>query len=280
MTSLVQLEPFVNHCTSIFRARLDEFANSGQVIDVSHWLQCYAFDVIGKITVRGFFGCVLDVNLTKHQLGQRFGFLDSGEDIQGIMNSLVKSLAFAARVGIYPVFHPVLFYLNAILLPNMKGMVYTMRFIETFVLDRLKKPLPKKDDSETAVDFITKFLHIQAENPQKMSNSDIMISSMSNIGAGSDTTGVSLTSVIYYLSKHPDVLSLLRQEIDGWRRQSGITEPITFNQAQQLPYLQAVIKEALRVHPATGLTLGRVVPSGGYTIAGQFFPAGVGFSFH
>jgi hypothetical protein len=42
----------VDECIGIFKQRLDEFATKGQFIDLGHWLQCYAFDVIGKITVR------------------------------------------------------------------------------------------------------------------------------------------------------------------------------------------------------------------------------------
>jgi cytochrome P450 len=45
--------------------------------------------------------------------------------------------------------------------------------------------------------------------------------------------------------------------------------------ALRMPYLQAVIKEALRMHPATGLPLGRVVPKGGSVIAGKYFAEGV-----
>ena len=41
-----------------------------------------------------------------------------------------------------------------------------------------------------------------------------------------------------------------------------------------MPYFQAVIKEAMRLHPATGLPLWRVVPEGGATISGRYFPAG------
>lgn len=51
MTSLVSLEPFVEECTEALFARLEEFAKLRLSIDVSHWMQCYAFDVIGKITV-------------------------------------------------------------------------------------------------------------------------------------------------------------------------------------------------------------------------------------
>lgn len=51
MTSLVAYEPFVDNCIEIFKQRLDEFSTEGRCVDMAHWLQCYAFDVIGEITV-------------------------------------------------------------------------------------------------------------------------------------------------------------------------------------------------------------------------------------
>jgi cytochrome P450 len=57
-----------------------------------------------------------------------------------------------------------------------------------------------------------------------------------------------------------------------------ISEGVTFSDTQKMPYLQAVIKEALRLHPAAGLPLQRVVPKGGAHLAGHFFPEGVSCS--
>lgn len=59
-----------------------------------------------------------------------------------------------------------------------------------------------------------------------------------------------------------------------------VSESLTFNDTQKMPYLQAVIKEGIRLHPAAGLPLQRVVPKGGVKLAGQFFPEGVSFSLY
>ena len=51
MSSLVSYEPYVDECSAIFLRRLSEFADSGVAVDMGHWFQCYAFEVIGKMTV-------------------------------------------------------------------------------------------------------------------------------------------------------------------------------------------------------------------------------------
>jgi hypothetical protein len=44
-----------------------------------------------------------------------------------------------------------------------------------------------------------------------------------------------------------------------------------------MPYLQAVIQEGLRCHPAVGMSLPRVTPVGGIEICGHFIREGVSF---
>ena len=51
MSTLVGYEGFVDECGKLLTQRLDEFAQNGEVIDLSDWLQKYAFDVISAITV-------------------------------------------------------------------------------------------------------------------------------------------------------------------------------------------------------------------------------------
>jgi hypothetical protein len=93
--------------------------------------------------------------------------------------------------------------------------------------------------------------------------------------AGSDTTAITLSACLYYLLKNPQTFARLRSEVDQFRREHNSNRTVNFKESQEMPYLQAVIKETLRVHPATGLPLERVVPKGGATICGRFFPEGV-----
>jgi cytochrome P450 len=65
------------------------------------------------------------------------------------------------------------------------------------------------------------------------------------------------------------------EEIHEAKLSGNLSQPATFNETLKLPYLQACIKEGLRIHPATGLPLPRLVPQGGATIAGQHLPEGV-----
>jgi len=51
MSALLQMEPFVDECTALLNDRFIQFAKSGEVINLGHWLECYAFDVIGQVTV-------------------------------------------------------------------------------------------------------------------------------------------------------------------------------------------------------------------------------------
>ena len=58
VTSLMSYEPYVDKCNELLCSRLHEFAAERRSIDMPTWLQYYAFDVIGEISVswdiRGF----------------------------------------------------------------------------------------------------------------------------------------------------------------------------------------------------------------------------------
>lgn len=252
MSSLVGYEPFVDNCSSMMTQRLSEIAQAGRTIDLQHYLQCYAFDVIGEIT-----------------FGNRFGFLDMGEDKEGVFGAIDARGTYSTFVGIFPWVHRYLFPL----LPKMGGHGYVFNYTLRQIESR-KQTLkdPRNAGREGPPDIMTKVLLAHEDNPEKMTRNDLITICQSNIGAGSDTTAITLSSVFYHLMKYPQSYHSLQSEIDAAAKEGRLSDPVTFKEAQELPYLQAVVKEALRIHSATGLPMQRIVPAEGTTIAGRFIP--------
>jgi len=102
---------------------------------------------------------------------------------------------------------------------------------------------------------MTKFLHQHEADPERMTRLDLFTICMSNIGASGDTTAITLSAIFYHLMKYPQTYVHLQKELDDAATEGKISNPITFKESQVLPYLQAVIKEALRIFTATGLPL-------------------------
>lgn len=76
--------------------------------------------------------------------------------------------------------------------------------------------------------------------------------------------------IIFYVVTNPRVLTKLRAEITNAHAPS----PISDAQAKSLPYLQAVIKEGLRLCPPITGIMFRDVPPGGDAYNGTFIPGG------
>ena len=71
---------------------------------------------------------------------------------------------------------------------------------------------------------------------------------------------------------NPSTLARLRVELS--EASDSLGSMASWKQARGLPYLDAVIKEAGRLHPSFGLPYERVVPAGGATICGSYLPEG------
>lgn len=94
--------------------------------------------------------------------------------------------------------------------------------------------------------------------------------------AGSDTTANAIKMTVSHLAADPQVSSRLQQEIQEATRDGRLnrSEPCTSEQAAQLPYLQAVIWEGLRINPPFGGLIMKEVGPEGDTVNGIHIPAG------
>lgn len=74
--------------------------------------------------------------------------------------------------------------------------------------------------------------------------------SMNVVGAGADTTAISVRAILRYVCTNPRVYNKLQAELDAASAEGKLSDVPTFTEGTSLPYFQAVIKEALRVFPA------------------------------
>jgi len=274
MSTLIQYEPFVDSTTELFLNQTDKlYANARESCDFARWLQFYAFDVIGEMTY-----------------SKRHGFLEENKDVDGIIDYIANLFNYVAPVGQIPILD-LLFLKNPIYLLAAKyGLVDATfpvaRFAQLRVAERYptstsdsKSSLPSTEPKPTSQpDLLSKFMQAKIDRPEFMTDSLVMTMAVSMAFAGSETTAISLSAVFYYLLKNPQCMEKLYEELDEKAREGhfGDNEKgvVTWSESQGLPYMDACIKEAFRLHPAPGLPLERIVPAQGAEIAGHFVKGG------
>jgi cytochrome P450 len=148
----------------------------------------------------------------------------------------------------------------------------------TFAAKRIAERLAAKDSnseekSDLPPDILDRFLILGEKDPEFFDNKLILGLMVGNVFGGSDSTAITLRTVFYHLLKSPHTMKALLDELEQvkFSREDGIA---TWSETRKLPYLTAVIQEALRLHPALGLHLERIVPASGLQVGQHFLPAG------
>ncbi|KAK7031129.1 hypothetical protein VNI00_013737 [Paramarasmius palmivorus] len=91
---------------------------------------------------------------------------------------------------------------------------------------------------------------LDAEDSQKRMDAEEALSQMATvILAGHETSGNTLSWLIYELAKCPADQERLFKEIKHVREQKGDSEDLTATDFDSMPFLHAVVKETLRLHP-------------------------------
>lgn len=254
MENLKKLEPAIDSTITFLLDRVREVSRKGP-IDMSRWAQLFAFDVIGEVT-----------------FSRSFGFLVAGQD-DGSFASINEALVFASWIGQIPW----LFWLHNFCMPvignwlgvnNQNGALRGMAFRECAA---------RKERKSDRKDILAGLYEVQERKPDEFDDNAVLSMAMSNILAGSDTTGVSIGAVMYNLCKYPRCKSKLLEEIKETVRREQLEEDsnMPLDIGMVMPYLQACIYEGLRLHPAVGMSLPRVVPLEGYQMQGRYLPSDV-----
>lgn len=91
------------------------------------------------------------------------------------------------------------------------------------------------------------------------------------VGAGSETAGSALEHITFHLLANPSILSRLRSELTTAAEQGDLTSNATL---KTLPYLEACIKEGLRLGNEVSGRLPRIDPSDSVTYKSYTLPPG------
>jgi cytochrome P450 len=260
LDQLKKLEPGVNAALSLLIDRLGEVTKNGESVDMSKWAQLFAFDVIGEVT-----------------FSKPFGFLAAGKD-DGSIQAIDEALVSASWIGQVPW----LFWWHDRLMPvigNWLGVNNRNGSLRQFAA---KECEARKGRSSDRKDILSSLIAVKETKPQEFDDNSVLSMASSNIFAGSDTTGISIGAVMYNLCKYPQCKKKLLEEIDETIRREGLDrhKNLPFKAGFTMPYLQACIYEALRMHPAVGMSLPRVVPQDGFEVEGVFLPGGVSYKLY
>lgn len=118
---------------------------------------------------------------------------------------------------------------------------------------------------------------LNAEGEKGMTIEETYTAAQVLIVAGSETSATALCGSTYLLLSNPSTLARLTAEV---RAAFTSEAEILPHSTAGLPYLAAVVDEALRLCPPGPGTFPRRVPEGGRVVCGRFVPAGVAVGVH
>ncbi|KFA71044.1 hypothetical protein S40288_10443 [Stachybotrys chartarum IBT 40288] len=187
------------------------------------------------------------------------GFLRSGADVNGMIRTGEMMMRYLGCVGDSVGQVP---WLDAWLgkNPNCPVKFATFEGVASFAFQRVQERISSKKKRDID-DFLDNFLEAKTKYPV-VNDEGIVSYTMLNLLAGADTTAIIAKATLYYVGLDASVRAKLVAELDA----AHLSFPPSFEETKGLPYLNAVIKESMRMHPVINGILERVVPADGLAL--------------
>ncbi|WYZ45645.1 hypothetical protein EsH8_VIII_000961 [Colletotrichum jinshuiense] len=208
-------------------------------------------------------------------LGKTFGMLRTDSDVDDYLKSTEEGLsavAWSVALGISWVAQAP--FIGRFIAPSPtdnNGFGKMMAACFRYVDERTRR------DTDERSDMLASFIN------HGLSGDDLRSEALEQVIAGSDTTAAAIRGTFLQIITNPRVYIKLQQEIDEAVRNGGAPWAgeglVTVAQARKLPYLQAVIRESMRVRPPVVNLFSRDTPPEGDTVEVNdetlFLPGGV-----
>ncbi|KAJ9486076.1 hypothetical protein VN97_g7272 [Penicillium thymicola] len=245
-TSLHQHEYLITDRVKMTISRMAEEIQNRGATDVFKWWLFMATDIIGELS-----------------FGESFRMLEAGKKTQYTLD-LER---IASLQPIRTTFPNLVYFGKYLPLPVFKRTIETGKRMISYTsqsIDRYNKMITENPSNPKKTLF-TKLFDTEKGGltPEEIKNE-----AQGYIVAGSDTTAVTLTYLTYAVCGNKRIRDELVAEV------AALSEPIHDNDLRNLPYLNMVISETLRLHTAVPFGLPRAVPSGGASFKGYFLPSG------
>ncbi|KAK8017967.1 cytochrome P450 [Apiospora marii] len=223
------------------------------VVDMVAWYNFTTFDIIGDLAFGEPFHCLRDA--VWHW------WIDAVFDLfqDGVFMRAVRRFSWPLPNVLAWLFVP-------------KKLVKNRMDQFMFTIERVNRRLQLNTDRPDFLSYI-----LNADGEKAMSMEETYVCAQVLICAGSETTATALSGATYLLLENPSALERLTAEIKT-RFQSE--QDITIQATAELPYLNAVVQESLRMCPPGPSVFPRVVPEGGRVVCGQFVPGGYTVGVH
>ncbi|KAM4063653.1 cytochrome p450 [Hirsutella rhossiliensis] len=223
-----------------------EMKSRGATDVFKFWL-FMATDVIGELTFGDSFRML--------ELGHKNEYVGELERVgrMGALRATFPSLVGFSRIIPLPIFR------------QAQEASQNLRRYASESLDRYRRLVVASPDLVQQTLFTKLF---KAEKEDTMPFNEIRDEALSYLVAGSDTTSNTLTFLTWSVCRNPRLRASLVEELQKL--------PADFTEAQlrDLPLLNHIIDETLRLYSAAPSGLPRVVPPGGIELAGYWFDEG------
>jgi len=141
--------------------------------------------------------------------------------------------------------------------PGRAAKLHHLQTINTLIATHIKARACEPNASDTKHDVLNMMLEARDDEPTTgtatLTSQEIHDNCIVLFGAGFDTSSSALTWWIGLMATHPDVAARLRRELDLAYANTGAPEDIA-----RLPYLNATLKEAMRLYPPSTALFTRV----------------------
>ncbi|KAL3699444.1 hypothetical protein R1sor_017466 [Riccia sorocarpa] len=235
------------------------------MVDTLHGLSSLSSN--GSVTVRTHLQHAALNNIMGSVFGRRFDFHSrEGQQLKEMVREGFELLGAFNWADHLPLLQPLdpqnIHGRCAELVPRV------VAFVQNIIDEhRLNAKVTEKCDAE--MDFVDVLLSMKGED--KLTDADMIAVLWEMIFRGTDTTAILTEWIMAELVINPDIQSKLRREL---REVVGDAKAVTEAHISRSPFLQAVVKETLRLHPPGPLLSWARLSTRDVHVAGHIVPAG------